>query len=48
MLDARTKVTAELQLVLVNLKQFELERNLIHFKLVGARAAGVYLKMRMY
>ena len=40
MLDARTKVTAELQSVLVNLKQFELERNLIHFKFNSGGPGG--------
>ena len=40
MLDARTKVTAELQSVLVNLKQFELERNLKH---LAGPPAGVNL-----
>ena len=38
MLDARTKVTAELQSVLVNLKRFELERDLKH--LAGPPGGG--------
>ena len=41
MLDARTKVTAELQSVLVNLKQFELEGNLKH--LAGPPGGAVNL-----
>ena len=42
-LDARTKVAAELQSVLVNLKQFELERNLKHLAGPPGGPGSIYL-----